>query len=130
LGDVSEPPAPQRPVYQALGERVAAIASHFIVVGHGLEPYHSGARRGGMAKSAIIDGGRTPREAADVLRGILQPGDAVLIKGRDTQKLDRVRLILEGRRVACGIRFCNLRMMSCKDCPMLETGWGRHRPIM
>ena len=130
FGDVSEPPRPQRPAYQALGERVAGIASRFIVVGNGLDPYYSGARRGGMAKSAIIDGGRSPQEAAEALRGILQPGDAVLIKGRDTQKLDRVRLILEGRRVACSIRFCNLRMMYCKDCPMLEAGWGNHRPTM
>jgi UDP-N-acetylmuramoyl-tripeptide--D-alanyl-D-alanine ligase len=130
FGDVSEPPRPQRPIYQELGERVAGIASHFVVVGHGLDPYSSGARRGGMPKSTIIDGGRTPQEAAEVLRGVLQPGDAVLIKGRDTQKLDRVRLILQGRRVACNIRFCNLRMMYCKDCRMLETGWGRHRTIM
>jgi UDP-N-acetylmuramoyl-tripeptide--D-alanyl-D-alanine ligase len=130
LGDVSEPPAPQRPIYQALGERVAGIASHFIIVGHGLEAYHSGARRGGMEKSSIIDGGRTPHQAADALRKLLQPGDAVLIKGRDTQKLDRVQLILAGRRVKCNIRFCNLRMMDCENCPMLETGWGRHRSVM
>jgi len=130
LGDISEPPGHQRPLYQALGERVARIASHFIVVGHGLEAYHSGARRGGMAKAAIIDGGRTPQQAVKVLRKLLQPGDVMLIKGRDTQKLDRVRLILQGRRVMCDIRFCNLRMMDCENCPMLETGWGDHRPIM
>jgi len=130
LGDVSEPPPPQRAIYQALGERVARIASFFIVVGQSFEPYRSGARRGGMPNSCIIDGGRSPRQAADALKKILQPGDVVLLKGRDTQKLDRARLILEGCRVSCDIRFCNVRTVACEDCPMLERGWGAHRVIM
>jgi UDP-N-acetylmuramoyl-tripeptide--D-alanyl-D-alanine ligase len=130
LGDVSEPPTPQRAIYQALGERVARIASFFIVVGQSFEPYHSGARRGGMPNSRIIDGGRSPQQAAEALQKILQPGDVVLLKGRDTQKLDRVRLTLEGYRVSCDIRFCNVRTLACEDCPMLERGWGTHRVIM
>jgi UDP-N-acetylmuramoyl-tripeptide--D-alanyl-D-alanine ligase len=130
LGDVSEPPGSQRPIYQALGERIARIATHLIVFGHGLEKYSSGAKRAGMPKSSIIDGGRTVQQAAETLAKLLQPGDVVLIKGRDTQKLDRVRLILQGRPVKCDIRFCNLHKIDCDTCPMLERGWGRHRPIM
>jgi len=61
---------------------------------------------------------------------LLQPGDVVLIKGRDTQMLDRVRLILEGRRVGCDIVFCSLHRSSCEGCPMLESGWGTHRVVM
>ncbi|HEX8013144.1 MAG TPA: UDP-N-acetylmuramoyl-tripeptide--D-alanyl-D-alanine ligase [Casimicrobiaceae bacterium] len=130
LGDVSEPPGPQRPIYQALAERVARMASHLIVIGHGLEAYSSGARRGGMPKSSIIDGGRTPQQAAEALGKLLQPGDVVLIKGRNTQMLDRIRLILQGRRVGCNITFCNVHTLYCNDCPMLERGWGKHRVIM
>jgi UDP-N-acetylmuramoyl-tripeptide--D-alanyl-D-alanine ligase len=130
LGDVSEPPGPQRRIYQALGERVGQFAAFFIVVGHGLEAYHSGARRAGMAASHIIDGGRSPRQAAEVLARIVQAGDVVLLKGRDTQMLDRVRLILEGRRVGCDIRFCSLHTVACEQCPMLGRGWGTHRVIM
>jgi UDP-N-acetylmuramoyl-tripeptide--D-alanyl-D-alanine ligase len=130
LGDVSEPPGRQRPIYQALGQRVGKIASYFVIVGHGLEPYHSGARRGGMPASHIIDGGRSPRQTAEALAGIIQAGDVVLLKGRDTQALDRVRLILEGRRVSCDIRFCNIHTVACEQCPMLERGWGTHRVIM
>jgi UDP-N-acetylmuramyl pentapeptide synthase len=130
LGDVSECPNPQRPVYQALGERVARIASFFVVVGGGFEAYRSGARRGGLPQSCIIDGGRTPRQAAELLTKLVRPGDVVLVKGRDTQKFERVRLILEGRQVGCDIRFCNVRPLACEQCPMLERGWGTHRVIM
>ena len=129
LGEISEPPDPQRGTYQRIGERVARIAARFLVVGTMFEPYYSGARRGGMAAADIADAGRTPRQAADNLSAILEPGDVVLVKGRDTQQLDRVRLILEGRTVGCDIRTCHMRTIVCNQCPMLERGWGTHRVI-
>ena len=130
LGDVSEPPDRQRIIYRSLGERVAQIASHFVVVGNSLDRYSTGARHAGMPKSAIHDGGRTPAQAAAVLKNILQPGDVLLVKGRDTQMLDRVRLILQGQQVLCNIRFCRMHPTECVSCPMLKTGWGTHRVIM
>ena len=130
LGAVSEPPGRQRPIYQALGERVAGIASHLVVFNHEFEPYWSGARRGGMARTSVIDAGRTVHDAADALRQVLHPGDVLLIKGRGPEKLDRVRLILDGRKVGCAIRYCSIRTLECEQCPMLERGWGRHRVIM
>ncbi len=130
LGAVSEPPGPQRPIYQALGERVAGIASHLVVFNHEFEPYWSGARRGGMPRTSVIDAGRTVHDAADALRQVLHPGDVLLIKGRGPEKLDRVRLILDGRKVGCDIRYCSIRTLECEQCPMLERGWGRHRVIM
>ncbi len=130
FGDVSEPPSNQRPLYRDLGRRVAAIAAHFVVVGHGLQPYASGAKAAGMPPESIHDGGRTPRQAAAVLADLLQPGDVVLIKGRGNQMLDRVRLILEGRRVGCDIVLCSLHRATCEGCPMLEAGWGTRRVVM
>jgi UDP-N-acetylmuramoyl-tripeptide--D-alanyl-D-alanine ligase len=130
LGSVSEPPGAQRPIYKALGERVAAIASHLAVFNHDFEPYWSGARRGGMPRTAVTDTGRTVRDAAEALSQLLHPGDVLLIKGRSPEKLDRVRLILEGRQVGCNIRYCSLRTLECERCPMLERGWEGHRVIM
>ena len=130
LGDISEPRAPQRSAYLHVGERVARVASHLLVVGGMLDAYHSGARRGGMPGSNIVDAGRTPRQAADARAALLEPGDVVLLKGRDTQRLDRVRLILQGRTVRCDIRFCDVRTIECVDCGMLERGWGARRPPM
>ena len=70
------------------------------------------------------------QEAAAALRAVLQPGDVLLIKGRSPEKLDRVRLILEGRSVGCSIRYCSLRTLECEACGMLERGWESHRVIM
>jgi UDP-N-acetylmuramyl pentapeptide synthase len=121
LGDVSEPPTGGwRRTYRDLGAHVARVASLLVVVGGGLQAYSSGARAAGMPRAAIIDGGRTPRQVADALSELLRPGDVVLIKGRASQMLDRVRLILEGRRVTCDIRFCPLRTGECEGCAMLE----------
>jgi UDP-N-acetylmuramyl pentapeptide synthase len=130
LGSVSEPPGPQRPIYQALGERIAGIASELLVFNNEFEPYWSGARRGGMPRRAVTNAGRSARDAAEALSKLLLPGDVLLIKGRGPEKLDRVRLILEGRRVACDIRYCSLRTLECEQCPMLERGWEGHRVIM
>ena len=130
FGAVNEPPGPQRPVYQALGERLARIASYAAVFAHDFDPYWSGAHRAGMPREAFVDAGRTVHDAAEALRRMLQPGDVLLIKGRGPEKLDRVRLLLEGRKVGCEIRYCSFRTIECADCPMLERGWGRHRVIM
>ncbi len=130
FGGISHPPPKQRRSYARLGQRVAGIAAHLVVVGEALERYARGARRAGMPKAAIHDGGRTPQQAAAVLTGLLEPGDVVLIKGRDTQMLDRVRLILDGHPVGCEIAFCSLRRSDCESCPMVERGWGKHRVIM
>ena len=130
LGAVSEPPGAQRPIYQALGERVAGIASHLVVFNHEFAPLWSGARRAGMPRTSVTDAGRTVKDAAQALGQLLQSGDVLLIKGRGPEKLDRVRLILEGREVGCDIRYCSFRTVECEDCAMLERGWGRHRVIM
>jgi UDP-N-acetylmuramoyl-tripeptide--D-alanyl-D-alanine ligase len=130
FGDLSEPQGHERPIYLALGLRAARVASRLVVIGRGFRRYWAGARRGGMPRSAVVDGGRTVQQAAHALQKILQPGDVLLLKGRRPQKLDRVRMILQGRTVRCDIPFCDIRTMDCADCPMLERGWGAHRIIM
>ena len=130
FGDVSEPQGRERPIYAALGSRVALVASQLVVIGRGFSGYWAGARRAGMPNAAITNSGRTVHDAAAALQKTLQPGDVLLIKGRRPQKLDRVRIILQGRRVRCDIPFCDIRTMECEDCPMLERGWGTHRVIM
>jgi len=130
LGNVSEPQGTEESVCKMFGGRVAGIASHMIIVGDGLQHYRSGATRAGMPSHAVIDGGETPLQTAEALARILQAGDVVLVKGRRNQRLDRVRMILQGRRVKCDIPFCDIRTIDCEDCPMLETGWAKHRVIM
>jgi UDP-N-acetylmuramoyl-tripeptide--D-alanyl-D-alanine ligase len=123
LGDVSEPPGNQGRIYGDIGARAGVIASEIILVGSSFQRYAAGIARAGFPRKKIIDAGKDILLAADALRGIIASGDAVLIKGRDTQRLDRITLALEGRKVACGISLCFNRMMTCEDCPMLERGW-------
>lgn len=132
LGEVSEPPGNQKRIYRALGEKLGRIASHLIVVGHGksFQRYSPGAQRGGIPKSAVIYAGPTPQQAAAAVLRVLEPGDVLLVKGRGTQKLDRIRLILQGRRVRCELAFCNMRATDCESCPMLERGWEGRRAVM
>ncbi|MEO5700703.1 MAG: Mur ligase family protein [Casimicrobiaceae bacterium] len=131
LGDVSEPPGNQHEIYRELGRRIAAVASLVVLAGAtgALERYRAGLRSGGLSPAAIVPGGRTPQEIAATLQGLLAPGDVVLVKGRDTQRLDRVRLILQGIHVGCDIRVCHIRVVECADCPMLPHAWGEHPPI-
>ncbi|MBT4522517.1 MAG: hypothetical protein HOC23_21180 [Halieaceae bacterium] len=123
FGDVNEPPPDRSVVYEGLGAQVAKAADQFIVVGSGYAEYSKGARRAGMPETAVYDGGTTPSTAVATLRSILKPGDAVLIKGRRGQMLDRIRLALQGECVRCDLSLCDLST-ECSDCPVLAEGWG------
>ncbi len=127
LGEVSEPPGSQGPIYREIGERVASIASRAIFIGGNFQRYAAGVRRGGLPSSSIADAGRSALKAAELLREDLHPGDVVLIKGRDTQRLDRITLSLMGKKVRCDIDFCDSRAVRCETCPILERGYEGKR---
>lgn len=127
FGDMSAIQGREWPVYVSVGMHVARVASLFATVGRGAHKrYAAGARKAGMTRGAIVDTGRTVHEAAERLRDVLRPGDVVLVKGRRGQKLDRVRLLLEGRHVGCRLKHCAILTVDCASCPMLERGWGEH----
>ena len=74
--------------------------------------------------AAACPGRRSPMragrssDAAGALSRLLQPGDVLLIKGRGPEKLDRVRLILEGRRRSMRyslLQFSHGRMRRLRD---------------
>ena len=129
IGAISEPMGNQHRLYRDLGRRCGQVAHTVIVAGNNLDKMRPGALGAGLPRERLIDGGRSPSEIAEFLRGYLEPGDAVLVKGRDTQRLDRVRLILEGRAVRCDLRICSIRRLECEFCPMLERGWAGERTL-
>jgi UDP-N-acetylmuramoyl-tripeptide--D-alanyl-D-alanine ligase len=126
LGEVAEPVGAVRPICRQLGVRVArlgAVRAVFIAGDNG-RSYIAGAKAAGMPPAALVDAGRSLRRAAAAITDVLQPGDVVLIKGRDTQRLDRLSLVLSGRPVRCELVECDVRTIRCDTCPMLERGWS------
>ncbi len=130
MGEVSEPPGSQGPIYRELGRRIAATADYAVFVGDNFQRYAAGAREAGFPMTALFNAKGSVLEAAELLRRELQPGDAVLIKGRDTQRLGRIAIALTGRTVRCDIRFCDTRVVACEECPMLERGWSGLRVVI
>ena len=130
LGDVSEPPGSQGPLYREIGSRVAAIADWAVFYGGKRHDYASGARAAGMPGEAIEKvNERLVDIAANTFRR-LHPGDVVLIKGRSNQKLERISLAMMGRTVKCDLKVCKARTFRCDDCPMLERGWSGKKVII
>jgi hypothetical protein len=58
-------------------------------------------------------------EAVELLRNELGPGDVVLIKGRNEQRLARAALALAGRTVRCRRETCDMDFVFCEQCPLL-----------
>jgi UDP-N-acetylmuramyl pentapeptide synthase len=131
FGEVSEPPGSQGPIYRRLGNRVAHIASRVIFVGDRgtWKPFAAGAKGGGLTRDRLINAENSVSRAIEAVRDELAPGDVVLVKGRDNQRLERVGLALTGRTVGCDIKFCNAALR-CENCPMLERGWNGVKAVM
>ena len=122
LGPVEEPPGSQGPIYKALGVRLAEIADSVVFVG-GKKAFNSlraGAISAGASRDALMNMRTDPHAIARTLENMgLRAGDIILIKGRSTQHLERVALILAGRTVTCVADYC-LRRHDCATCPLLR----------
>ncbi|MFO1067832.1 MAG: Mur ligase family protein [Geminicoccaceae bacterium] len=123
MGDASEIGSGGGPVYRRLGERLAGIADLVLVLGNNHQPYAAGAVRAGMRREAVVRLKDDLGAAVVQARATLRPGDVVLVKGRMSQKLERVALALSGRTVGCRLASCDISSPPCSLCPMLERGW-------
>ncbi len=121
LGDLDMPPAPERAWYRSIGEQVAGVADEVLFVGSKHETYRAGLRRSSRAP-AHVHAVRTTAEAVTHLAPRLRPGDVVLVKGRETQRLTRVILALAGRAVGCTVESCRMHLTFCDRCPLLAGG--------
>lgn len=124
FGDISDRPGSQYEICRQLGERMARIAARAIFVGGNSRSFVIGAARAGLGSSALVDSGKSVLKAIRALHDDLKPGDVVLIKGRFSQRLERVALALTGRSVRCDVGSCFVRAIRCSQCPMLERGWN------
>ncbi len=122
LGDITEPPGRQGPLYRALGGRVARVADLAFFVGNRAQSFAAGARAQGGSREAHRACGTRVRGAIRALEGVPREGDVILLKGRVTQRLERVALALAGRTVRCNIKECRATNLPCSRCAMLERG--------
>jgi UDP-N-acetylmuramoyl-tripeptide--D-alanyl-D-alanine ligase len=131
LGELSELHGSRGMIYRPIGERVAKVGSYTLFLGgkRNYRHFTAGAIRGGLRRTAIINARRSVFRATEILRNNLKPGDVVLIKGRDTQRLERITLALAGRKVRCSINFCDEKIR-CEHCPMLERGWNGSKSVI
>jgi UDP-N-acetylmuramoyl-tripeptide--D-alanyl-D-alanine ligase len=125
LGEVDEIPGSAGDTYRRLGARLVDVATRVVTVG-GKERrrYGVGARQAGLPAEAVIDARHDLQRAVEAAAEDLGPGDVVLVKVRNAQRLARVSLALMGRPVRCAIQECHLTTLLCDDCPMLTRGSG------
>jgi UDP-N-acetylmuramyl pentapeptide synthase len=127
IGDLSELPGSQGPIYRRLGERLAELADRVVTVGGSGSKYAVGYRRAGGDMGQFLDAGRSVHRGAALLAEDLRPGDVVLIKGRFNLRLERAAFLLMERTVRCNLTECNMfQIFRCGRCPMLEAGWDGH----
>jgi len=123
LGDISEPPGKQSEAYGVLGEGLARVPNAVVVhIGQDGKKFRSAARRAGMQVDPALSLGSAPLPALERIRPMIRPTDLILVKGRDTQKLDRIVAGLRGETVRCAIRLCSRRSSECLKCPRVAIG--------
>jgi UDP-N-acetylmuramoyl-tripeptide--D-alanyl-D-alanine ligase len=118
-GDLSVAPGQQSQGYRLIGGRIGKVASDLVVVGRNADQYTRAAVQGGMAPTAITAMPLAYAQAAAFVAEQTGPGDVILVKGRGSDKVQRVSLALLGRKVTCRRYPCR-REPTCDQCPMLE----------
>jgi len=129
LGEISEAQGDRGSLYRDIGARVAASATKAYFFSTQFQRLSSGAHRAGMPRDALVNTHFDLRVAIDALLGDLGQGDVVLVKGRKSQRLERISLALSGRQVRCRVKQCDA-LTQCDDCAMLERGWEGRRFVI
>jgi UDP-N-acetylmuramoyl-tripeptide--D-alanyl-D-alanine ligase len=128
MGPMTEPPPHSRKFYRELAARLAKTADLVVCVDSYIH-FLPGLRQAGIDPDALVDAGTDLARVIDLLRNALGQGDVVLIKGRPRQKLERIAMALNGRKVGCTTGLCPAQGAHCPICPMLEKGWAGYRPV-
>ncbi len=95
LGDMLELGAAGPELHRAAGERAAGRADLLVAVGSLAPAFLEGARRAGMADSALVS--FADARAALAVASLLEPEDAVLVKGSRGVRLESVVEAILGR---------------------------------
>jgi UDP-N-acetylmuramoyl-tripeptide--D-alanyl-D-alanine ligase len=122
LGDVTEISGSQGPVYRRLGAMAAAACQRIILVGHSEKRYASGIRQSGrLPPEAVLKCKGSHERAVSALQQEMRPGDVILVKGRLSQRLERIALALCGTAPTCKLKECQATNLYCSDCNLLSV---------
>lgn len=116
LGDIHEPWGDESSLHRGLALPLAKACDGVLLVGEHAQRWLPALLAGGMPRDKIFCGLRTLNDATARLQQELRPGDVVLIKGRQEERLQRVALALEGRPVTCSLRTCASVNLTCDRC--------------
>jgi UDP-N-acetylmuramyl pentapeptide synthase len=120
LGDIEEPQGNQSAAYQAYGRAAARAAERILYLGNRFASFRGGVRQAGRAAAVRLEACRGVHAAARALGYELAPGTVILLKGRHSQKLARIGLLLRGDRVGCELQLCPAVGLRCELCPRLR----------
>jgi UDP-N-acetylmuramoyl-tripeptide--D-alanyl-D-alanine ligase len=129
LSESPEWPESLEASYRRLGRRMADTLEAAIFVGDANERLAAYAREAGMPAEALHTVELGVKAAVAALRGLMRPGDTVLVKGRLYQRLERIALALQGEMVGCDLAHCGAVSLQCATCPMRVAGWGERRVL-
>ncbi|MGI5826820.1 MAG: hypothetical protein ACOX50_05420, partial [Patescibacteria group bacterium] len=112
LGDLAEK------MHREVGEEIAKLKIDIVVgVGPLTKFILEEARKAGIKKDQLF-WAKDVREAALILKKVLKPKDLLYLKASLLRHLERVVLLLEGKKVACTEVVCHY-YGSCTSCPRL-----------
>jgi UDP-N-acetylmuramyl pentapeptide synthase len=122
VGDVAEAGMAPEGAYRRAGAALGAVFDRVILAAANrtLRDVQARAVRDAAGRRDVVQTFDTLPAVVDHLRAELQPGDVVLIKGRFGNRMERVALALQGRDVRCWIPRCEVRVLQCPTCHLLE----------
>jgi len=122
LGEMGELGDSAKKEHQRIGRELARLKKidYFISVGPLQKLTAQAAIKAGMGEKRVF-WVENVREAAEVLKKILRPGDLVYLKGSLLRHTERILLILKGEKVGCQLISCH-NYWQCQNCSYLHSG--------
>jgi UDP-N-acetylmuramoyl-tripeptide--D-alanyl-D-alanine ligase len=115
LGDLAETG------HREVGRKVAELKIDYLVGIGPLQKFTAKeAVKGGMKKEKVF-WAKDVHRAAEILKKLLGKGDLFYLKGSLLRHLERVLLILEGKKIGCRTTVCH-HYQPCHSCPRLKRG--------
>jgi len=106
--------------HRQVGGKAAGLKIDYLL---GVGPLHNYsvqvALKKGMKKSQVF-WAKDVQEAAQILKKLIQPGDLLYLKGSLLRHLERVILLLQGKKVDCRLVVCDHYQL-CPTCSDLRT---------